>query len=194
MTDESGQTAAKKPGPKSRAQIESEMREQIEAETRAKVEAELRESVTAELRAEAEAKAQKDAIIREAAAEARPIDGASVSADPSEEGSVTINFVEDGLTILGKVWYRGEVLTLAPGTKNWDEAMVNLYKGSSERIMFAHMDEDQQIRKWGRRFFRPGIWRGVPLDQIEDENLSAVEKAQLVKAQRLHEERYGAVV
>jgi hypothetical protein len=173
-------TTAPKRGPKSRADIEAEIRAEVEAETRAKILAEIAEQEEA------------DRFAREAAGEARPISGSDVDGDPTAEGAVTIHFVEDAFTILGKVWYRGENLTLVPGTPNWENAFVNEYKGSTNMVLFATMTEDQQVRKWGKRLFREGPWTGLRIDQIEDPDLTEDERAQLARAARSHEERYGA--
>lgn len=176
----------KKRGPKSRAEIEAELRAELEAEIRAETEA--------KIRAEVEAEAAQKATIVASANDSSPVSGMDLGDSPQEEGAVTINFVEDGLTILGKVWYRGETLSLVPGTPNWEEAHVNLSKKDHTKILFALMTEDQQIVKWGKRYFREGVWTGVRLDQINDDLLTEGERAQLEKAQRLHDEKFGAVV
>ncbi len=178
------ETLKKKPGRKSAAEIRAE----IEAEVRAELAAEadvstMREQIRAEMEAERaaiEAKAEAD---RKLAAEARPIRGTEIDGDPSIEGSITVHFLDDGLTLLGKVWYRGEELTINPGTENWEMAHPVL-----------SMDEYAQEEKWGKRFFRPGPWRGKRLDEIDDEILDDKERAQLAKAQKIREERYGPVL
>lgn len=176
----------KKRGPRKeseiRAEVEAEMREKIEAEARDRIEAEARERIEAELRAEFEAKAQAEARERELASEARPITGFDVTGDPSDANALTVHFVDDGLTLLGKVWFRGEELTINPGTENWDAAHSILT-----------MDEYAQEERWGRRFFREGPWRGKRLDEIEWDELTDDEREQLKKAQRLREEKYGSV-
>lgn len=175
----------KKRGPKSKEEIRAE----IEAELRAEVEASLREELAAEMRA----KAQEEEKNRQAASEAKPINGLQITGDISAEGAVTIHFVDDGFTILGKIWYRGEELTVVPETSQWEESMVEFPKGSGSYKCFAELDEFEQEEKWGRRFFRPGLWRGKRLDEIDDETLTDSERAQLAKAQRLREERFGLV-
>lgn len=169
------EAAPKRRGPKSRAEIEAEIREQIEAETRAKVEAEIREQVEAEVRA----KVAADATLNPA--DATPISGADVDGDPTQQGSITVHFVEDGLTLLGKIWYRGEELTINPGTDNWAQASNVLV-----------MDEYEQESKWGQRFFRNGPWRGKSLMDIDMSEMDDEQRRQLIKAQKRHEERYGA--
>lgn len=189
-----------------RAKIEAETRESLEAEIRAKIEAEskpqvetvipqsavdadaIREQIRAEMQAEQDAKDAEVAAARALAAEARPIAGREVDGDPTIEGSVTINFVEDGLTLLGKVWFRGEELTVNPETRQWTECLL------PNGRMILTLDEDEQIDRWGKRFFREGLWRGQRLDALlDDPELDDAEKAALLKAQALRDERYGKV-
>jgi hypothetical protein len=186
---ESTTTTKKAVGRPSKAAQEAEMRERLEAEFRERLEGELREKILNEQRAEAEAEKLANSI----AADSTPVQGSVLDGDPTAEGAVTIHFVDDGFSALGKVWYVGETLTIVPGTSQWEDATVNVKKGSSEKIMFGLMDEDQQIAKWGKRIFRFGPWRGQPLDKINWDELNDEERAQLVKAQKLHEERYGPV-
>lgn len=178
------ETAAKKPGRKSRADIEAEIREQVLAEERAKIEADVRDQIARE---EAEARA-----IREAEGKAVPVSGSDISGDPQAEGAVTIHFVEDGFTILGKVWYVGEPLTLNPGTENWELSKIN-FRGTTR--VFATLTEDEQITLWGKRIFRDGPGQGSTgfAALLDNPDLTADERTQLEKAARLHEERYGAL-
>jgi hypothetical protein len=41
--------------------------------------------------------------------------------------------------------------------------------------------------------FRPGPWRGVRLDEIEDEELTPEDRAALAKAAAERDARYGAL-
>lgn len=176
----------KKPGPKPRADIEAELRAKIEAEVREKAEAEVR----AQIEAEYAEKEREAAEARALAAEARPIAGREVDGDPTADGALTINFVEDGLTLLGKVWFRGEELTVVPGTRQWEEVQVVLKNGQKRNLIT--LDEDEQIERWGRRFFREGLWKGKRLD-LDDPDLSDEERIALKKAQQIRDEKYGKV-
>lgn len=170
-----------------RAEVESQIREEMEAQIRAEMAEKSEESreemeaqIRAEMAAEIQAQQAQEARDRAAAAEARPIKGTDVDGDPSVPGSITVHFVDDGLTLLGKVWYRGENLTITPGTQNWAEAHEIL-----------KMDEYEQEEKWdGRRFFRAGPWRGKALTEINEELLTDAERAQLAKAEQIRRERY----
>ena len=180
MPDQSAESAVpeqpkKKRGPKSRAEIEAEIRAEVEAEVRAQVAAEAAEAEAAEKAA------------REEAADARPLPASQIDGDPSAPGAVIIHFVDDGFTKLGRVWLRGEHLTLNPGSPQWEESL------DANGRCFATLDEDEQIAKWGRRFFRQGVWRGMRLDQIEDPELTEEERVALKKAQAEFDAKYGVV-
>jgi len=96
---------------------------------------------------------------------------------PADKKFYQIHFVEDGLTTLGKVWYRGEELTVVEGTDEWDK--VHDKNGNT----FLTLDEDAQIDKWGKRMFRPGPWKGKGLD-IDNPELTEQERAILERAEK----------
>lgn len=93
--------------------------------------------------------------------------------------SITVNFVEDGFTALGKVWYRGEELTVQKGSEDWDKTLT----GGRSWLEFT---EAQQEAAYGRRMFREGRWSGKKYEITDD--LSDEEKAALLKA---NAERFG---
>jgi hypothetical protein len=93
--------------------------------------------------------------------------------------------LEDGFTAFGKVWYRGEELTLVPGTEKWDKAPRRFGK------VFVEMDEFEQEEVWGRRLFRPGPWRGKRLTEIEDPEMTEAERAALARAEQKRSSLYG---
>lgn len=172
-------TPAKRRGPKSAAEI------------RAEVEAEMRAEMEAEIRAEMQAKFEKDRAEEEFTRQAlssQPVSGFQISGKPDVEGAVTIHFVEDGFTVLGKVWYRGEELTIEPNTAQWKESPV--YRGK----IFAQLDEFEQEEIWGRRIFRLGPWRGKRLTEISDPELTEADRAALARAEQIRLERFGSVL
>lgn len=71
-----------------------------------------------------------------------------------------IHFVHDGLSGLGKIWLQGEELAIEEGTPLWADT---LEQGRS----WVTLDEDEQIAKWGVRYFRPGAWAGAGFDAAE---------------------------
>lgn len=98
-------------------------------------------------------------------------------AKPSKaENVVTINFVEDGMTALGWSWYRGETLTVEKGTEEWDRTLFENADG--DMVSWLELDEDEQIERWGDRFFRPGKWSGKGFD-LDDPELTEEQKATL---------------
>lgn len=93
------------------------------------------------------------------------------------EDIVTINFVEDGLTAFGRMWYRGQEVSIEKGSPQWESTVYDLDTGES----WMELDEDGQIDRWGVRFFRPGKWAGEGYD-LEHPDLTDEEKATLAAA------------
>ena len=91
------------------------------------------------------------------------------------EDIVTIHFVEDGLTAFARMWYRGQTVSIERGSEQWESTVYD-DEGSSWMLL----DEDGQIDRWGKRFFRPGKWEGAGFD-LEDPALTEEDKAILAK-------------
>jgi hypothetical protein len=85
----------------------------------------------------------------------------------AEKDAVTIHFVEDGFTALGRVWYRGMELTLGRSSPGWNAALDREGNG------WFQMPEDEQDRRFGKVMFRPGPWPGEPWSE---EQRSSFEK------------------
>lgn len=98
-------------------------------------------------------------------------------ATPGAEGVVTINFVEDGLSAFGKVWVRGEELSVKRDTPSWEATCDR--DGNS----WMELSEHDQYERWGEVRFREGLWAGRPLTAIEDAALTDDDKAALAKAE-----------
>lgn len=96
------------------------------------------------------------------------------------EKSITVNFVEDGFTALGKVWYRGEELTVQKGSEDWDKTLT------PSGVSWLELSESEQEERYGRRMFREGRWSGKKYEISDD--LTEEEKAKLLKA---NAERFG---
>lgn len=185
MTEQSGETARDKTAaprkPRRGPRKEADIRAEVEAELRAEMERQ-RTEIEAQVRAEVE---RERAEAERSALDDKPITGFDISDSPATEGSVTIHFVEDGFTVLGKVWYRGEELTLVPGSDQWEQAPD--YRDKK----FALLNEFEQEEIWGRRFFRNGPWRGKSLTEIDDPELTEEDRAVLAQAEKIRNERYG---
>lgn len=164
---------------------EADIRAEIEAEMRATLEAEMAEQRAA-LQAEFEAKEAEIKAEREAN-DVSPVTGLDLSMDPTLPDAVTIHFVKDGMTLLGKVWYQGEELTLVPGTDQWANSMIDRTRS------FVSLDTYEQEARWGQEYFRQGPWRGKRLDEIDDPDLTDAERAQLAKAAKQRDARYAAL-
>jgi hypothetical protein len=105
---------------------------------------------------------------------------------PAEPRTVTVHFVEDGLTLLGKVWCRGEEIQI---NEKKDALIWDLLTDATVG-MLLDLDEDQQIARWGKRYFREGLWRGKGYDSLEDEaHLNEEEKLRLRQIEK-DRERY----
>ena len=70
--------------------------------------------------------------------------------------AVTIHFVADGFTALGRSWYQGMELTLELESPGWHATF------DSEGNTWLNLTEAEQHRRYGKVFFRPGPWPGDP--------------------------------
>lgn len=87
--------------------------------------------------------------------------------EAGEGQSILIHFLEDGLTALGRVWYRGQELEVVQGGDAWERTLdVN---GES----WLDQDENTQILLHGKVMFRKGPW---PFQQLPAEQISAEER------------------
>lgn len=77
-------------------------------------------------------------------------------ASPGDDKNILIHVREDGVTMLGKVWYRGEELEFEPGT----QAYKDTFDRSGRSFLDLRDDEFAQMEKWGRVLFRGGPWPG----------------------------------
>jgi hypothetical protein len=179
MSDDAPATEEqKKRGPRKASEIVAETEERMKAEFAAKM-AEMQASIDAATAERDAAKAEAEkAQIAQAQAESVQDQLAAVeltAVDPEAAGAVTINFVSDDCTVLGKSWFRGQELTIAPGTPEWDE-LWDAKRGKS----ILEYTEDEQVLLWGERKWRHGHWTGLTFDQLlTDPSLSAEERAEL---------------
>lgn len=93
---------------------------------------------------------------------------------PTATDVMTINFTEDGLTAFGRVWYRGETVSVERGSADWEMTL------DGEGYSWMDLDEDAQIDKWGVRMFRPGKWSGKSYD-LDEEHLTDEDREVLAK-------------
>lgn len=144
---------------------------------KARIRAELEAEVRAEMQAEQEARVighvpeTIDELIKSKATAEELVEDAQ-QGDLGVEGSIHVHFVDDGFTILGKVWYKGEELVVSPGTPEWDE--IHDRNGNTTLLL----DEWQQMDRYGRRLFAPGPWGGRGYD-VDDPSLTDEDRSRL---------------
>ena len=85
-----------------------------------------------------------------------------IEPDASPEDVVTVNFVADGVTAFGKVWYRGEELHIQRDTPWWHATIDN--KGTP----WVEYSDAQQRRVYGKVRFALGPWSGGGFDLDDD--------------------------
>lgn len=161
-----------KKGPRKAAEVIAETEERVRAEYEQKLadlQAKLDES-EAERLAQLAAKPGTETVADQIkAAEFNT----QVNADHPD--AITVNFVADDMTILGKSWYRGEELTIVPGTPEWEELWDKKLNKS-----YLSYTEDEQTIVWGERKFRPGKWTGMSYeDLLKNPELSDEEREEL---------------
>lgn len=105
--------------------------------------------------------------------------GPVVSPKTDPKDVVSVCFTQDGFTAFGKIWYRGETLSLERGSDDWK--MTENREGES----WMDLDEEEQIDRYGERMFRPGKWTGAGYD-TEDDTLTDEERARLRAATTEH--------
>ena len=108
-----------------------------------------------------------------------------MSVENAVQDSITINFVADGLSALGKIWYRGQELTVTKGTDDYESTLDR--DGNS----WLDLTEAEQLAYWGERKFAAGPWQGAGFDLDADmdvrfkdgsQKLTEAEKAKLLEA------------
>lgn len=135
--------------------------------TEAEIRAELTAEITAQVLAELTSKQTSEATLK---TEDIP------EVDPDAEDSVTINFVDDGLTLLGTTWCRGEELTVKRGSEEWKQTLDG--KGRS----ILEYSEAEQLVRWQRRIYSQGHWLGKGYD-LNDPTLTPEDRAALLAAE-----------
>lgn len=100
-------------------------------------------------------------------------------------GALTIHFLEDGLTVFGKVFVRGEQRLID------DQAYAETRDRNGNSWLDVIDDDQAQITRWGKVMFRRGPWPGKKFtDALEYEPLkgaTAPTAAELEAAQQAEE-------
>jgi hypothetical protein len=95
------------------------------------------------------------------------------------------HFVDDGYTVLGKTWVRGEELVVKEGSEDW-ESLHDRYGN----FVLDLSDYEQMERFDGTVFYREGPWPGLPFDpkniyepgQVDERGNAIVPSAEEIQA------------
>lgn len=77
-------------------------------------------------------------------------------ATPGAEENILIHFLEDGLTVNGRVMYRGDELEFDPRSK----AYKDTFDRRGRTFLDLRHNEFAQVDRWGKIMFRNGPWPG----------------------------------
>ncbi len=84
-----------------------------------------------------------------------------VVAQPGSAANIIIHFLEDGMTAMGQIWYRGQELEFEVGS----QAYRDTFDRTGRSWLNLASNEDAQMEHWGRVMFRPGPWPGRKLSE-----------------------------
>lgn len=79
-----------------------------------------------------------------------------VIAKPGDDSNILIHFLEDGLTVLGRVMYRGDELEF--DTRS--QAYRDTFNRFGQTWLELRNNEFGQVDRWGKIMFRSGPWPG----------------------------------
>lgn len=82
-----------------------------------------------------------------------------VPTQPGAVDNIVIHILEDGLTALGQVWYRGQELEFEPGSPAFEDTRDR----NGRSWLDLRGDDFGQVERWGKVMFRPGPWPGKSL-------------------------------
>lgn len=91
-----------------------------------------------------------------------------------DTGNILIHFLEDGLTVLGHVWFRGQEIEFQPGGRAFRDTCDRHGRSWLELVD----NEFGQVDRWGKVMFRRGPWPGkswvdaakVPFESLKPHN------------------------
>lgn len=125
-----------------------------------------------------------------------------VEADPKPEETekggerIHVHFVADGLTALGKLWYRGEELIVERDSEEFERTKDT--KGNS----WLDLTRREQVDRWGQEMFDEGPWPYAGWDRAfdpdengakhEDMDAEALKQAEKARQRQAPPPGYGA--
>lgn len=114
--------------------------------------------------------------------------------NPGDGKNIVIHILEDGMTALGKIWYRGEEMEFEPGGM----AFKDTFNKRGESWLDLRNDEFAQAERWGKILFRNGPWPGKSYadgtyetlrDLAQDGHLKPPSQAELDSAEKARRKR-----
>lgn len=82
----------------------------------------------------------------------------------SGEDNIVIHVLEDGFTVLGNVWFRGQEMEFSPNGPAYRDTFDR-----NGRSWLELRDKDfAQVERWGKIMFRSGPWPGKSLLEAEE--------------------------
>jgi hypothetical protein len=87
--------------------------------------------------------------------------------NPPIPQTILIHILEDGFSAHGQIWYRGQEIEYITNEQVYYDTLDKF--GNS----WLGLDDSDQMRRYGRVYFRPGPWPGL---HYEDETSAEAEK------------------
>lgn len=126
----------------------------------------------------------EDLVARKHATEA---EAAQVQYAPGVDGggeTILLHFLEDGVTLGGVVWYRGQEIEFVVGSEAHQQQFDRVGKSWLDLVG----DPEAQYARWGKRMFAPGPWPGRPwgdTSNLKDpDEIAAAERAAIAENRR----------
>lgn len=83
-------------------------------------------------------------------------------ARPAKGEAILVHFVAHGFTAQGQIWQRGQEVEFEVG----GEAFKQTLDRNGKSWLDVADDAEEQYRRWGQEFFRPGPWKGRPFADV----------------------------